>query len=111
VKKRRDPEGSSSEKRLRMGILSFGRPKSAIGLDIGSSYIKLLELSESKGKWSLVNFGMKKLPPEAIVDGALMNSNVIVDSIRELVSSHKIKTKDVVTSVSGHSVIIKKIGA
>jgi type IV pilus assembly protein PilM len=93
-----------------MGLFSFGRSKNAIGLDIGSSYIKVLELSESKsGKWSLVNFGMKKLPPEAIVDGALMNSNIIVDSIRELVTSHKIRTKDVVTSVSGHSVIIKKI--
>lgn len=93
-----------------MGIFSFGRTKSAIGLDIGSSYIKVLELAQGKsGRWSLQNFGMKKLPPEAIVDGALMNSNIIVDSIRELVTSHKIRTKEVITSVSGHSVIIKKI--
>jgi type IV pilus assembly protein PilM len=92
-----------------MGLFSFGRPNNAIGLDIGSSYVKVLELSNNKGRWKIENFGMKKLPPEAIVDGALMNSNIIVDSIRELVTSHKIKTKDVVTSVSGHSVIIKKI--
>lgn len=93
-----------------MGIFGLGRSKGAIGLDIGSSYIKVLELAQTKGgKWALRNFGMKKLPPEAIVDGALMNSNIIVDSIRELVTSHQIKTKDVVTSVSGHSVIIKKI--
>jgi type IV pilus assembly protein PilM len=92
-----------------MGLLSFGGSKNAIGLDIGSSFIKVLELVSVKGKWSLVNFGMKKLPPEAVVDGQLMNSNVIVDSIRELISEQKIKTKEVVTSVSGHSVIIKKI--
>jgi type IV pilus assembly protein PilM len=93
-----------------MGIFGLGRSKGAIGLDIGSSYIKVLELAPTKsGKWALRNFGMKKLPPEAIVDGALMNSNIIVDSIRELVASHQIKTRDVVTSVSGHSVIIKKI--
>jgi type IV pilus assembly protein PilM len=92
-----------------MGLFSFGRSNNAIGLDIGSSYVKVLELSNNKGRWKIENFGMKKLPPEAIVDGALMNSNIIVDSIRELVTSHKIKTKDVVTSVSGHSVIIKKI--
>ena len=92
-----------------MGLNPFGRSNSAIALDIGSSFIKVLELEESKGKWSLTNFGMKKLPPEAIVDGALMNSNIIVDSIRELVTSNKIRTKDVVASVSGHSVIIKKI--
>jgi type IV pilus assembly protein PilM len=92
-----------------MGLLSFGGSKNAIGLDIGLSFIKVLELVSVKGKWSLVNFGMKKLPPEAVVDGQLMNSNVIVDSIRELISEQKIKTKEVVTSVSGHSVIIKKI--
>ncbi|MCK6527883.1 pilus assembly protein PilM [Myxococcota bacterium] len=87
----------------------FSRPKGTVGLDIGSSYIKVLELGPSKGGHGLVNFGMKKLPPEAIVDGALMNSNVIVESIRELLQTHRIRTKDVVTSVSGHSVIIKKI--
>ena len=92
-----------------MELFPFGRSRNAIGLDIGSSYIKVLELSESKGRWSLMNFGMKKLPPEAIVDGALMNSNVIVDSIRELISSHKIRTRDVIASISGYSVIIKKI--
>jgi type IV pilus assembly protein PilM len=92
-----------------MGLFPFGGSNNAIGLDIGSSFIKVLELVSNKGKWSLVNFGMKKLPPEAVVDGQLMNSNVIVDSIRELISEQKIKTKDVVTSVSGHSVIIKKI--
>jgi type IV pilus assembly protein PilM len=43
------------------------------------------------------------------VDGALMNANVISEAISELISSHKIKTKDVATAVSGHSVIIKKI--
>jgi len=92
-----------------MGLFPFGSSNNAIGLDIGSSFIKVLELTLSKGKWSLVNFGMKKLPPEAVVDGQLMNSNVIVDSIRELITEQKIKTRDVVTSVSGHSVIIKKI--
>jgi len=92
-----------------MGLLPFGSSKNAIALDIGSSYIKVLELVSTKGKWSLANFGMKKLPPEAVVDGQLMNSNVIVDSIRELVTEQKIKTREVVTSVSGHSVIIKKI--
>jgi len=92
-----------------MGLFPFGGSNNAIGLDIGSSFIKVLELVSTKGKWSLVKFGMKKLPPEAVVDGQLMNANVIVDSIRELMVEEKIKTKEVVTSVSGHSVIIKKI--
>jgi len=87
----------------------FSKSKSAIGLDIGSSFIKVLELQPKGNSWSLVNFGMTKLPPEAIVDGALMNSSIIVEAIRDLIRKNHIRTKEVVTSVSGHSVIVKKI--
>jgi len=80
-----------------------------VGLDIGSSSIKLLELAEMKGGYQLRNFGIAPLPPEAIVDGALMDSVTIVDSVKGLASALRIKSKDVVTSVSGHSVIVKKI--
>jgi type IV pilus assembly protein PilM len=52
---------------------------------------------------------MKPLPPEAIVDGALMNSTAIVQAVQELMSELKVKGKDVAIGVSGHSVIIKKI--
>jgi len=87
----------------------LGRKKGVIGLDIGSSSIKLVELGESKSAYKLQNLGMAPLPPEAIVDGALMDSVTIIDTIRELISNTKAKTKDVITSVSGHSVIVKKI--
>ncbi len=92
-----------------MGL--FSKSVRTIGLDIGSSGVKLMELDHDakEGVWRLRNFGMVGLPPEAIVDGAVMNTNVIVDSIRELVARHKVKTRDVCTSVAGHSVIIKRI--
>lgn len=81
-----------------------------IGLDIGSHSIKVMELKESRsGQWRLQKFGIHKLPAEAIVDGAVMNSAAVVDGIRDLVARHKIKTRDVATAISGHSVIIKKI--
>ncbi len=87
----------------------LGRKKGVIGLDIGSSSIKLVELGESKSAYKLQNLGIAPLPPEAIVDGALMDSVTIIDTIRELIANTKAKTKDVITSVSGHSVIVKKI--
>lgn len=81
-----------------------------IGLDIGSHSIKAMELKEIKGgQWKLVKFGLHRLPAEAIVDGAIMNSAAIVEGIRDLIARHKIKSRDVATSISGHSVIIKKI--
>jgi type IV pilus assembly protein PilM len=87
----------------------WGSKKNLIGLDIGSSSIKLLELSEGKGGLRLQNLAISPLPPEAIVDGALMDSVTIVETIRDLVTNSKTKTRNAVTSVSGHSVIVKKI--
>lgn len=92
-----------------MGL--FSRSSGTIGLDIGSSSIKVMELHKDKKdvSWRLRTFGMVRLPPEAIVDGAVMNASAIVDAIKELIARHKIKARDVVSSVSGHSVIIKRI--
>src|SRR6202171_5228869 len=83
--------------------------KLALGLDIGSSSVKLVQLKEAKRGYILEAFGVAPLPPEAIVDGALMNSTAIVEAIRKLVSQYKLKNKEVAIGVSGHSVIIKKI--
>jgi type IV pilus assembly protein PilM len=87
----------------------LGKKKNVVGLDVGSTSIKLVELTEGKSGHKLLNMGISPLPPEAIVDGALMDSVTIIDTIRDLITTSKVKTKDVVTSISGHSVIVKKI--
>ena len=87
----------------------WSKKKGVIGLDIGSSSIKLVELNEGKNGFKLQNLAISPLPPEAIVDGSLMDSVTIIDTIRELTANTKTKTKDVVISISGHSVIVKKI--
>jgi type IV pilus assembly protein PilM len=87
----------------------MARGRRVLGLDIGSNSIKILELKPYKKTYSLVKFGMEHLPSEAIVDGAVMNSSIVSSAISNLVRRHKVKTKDVAISVSGHSVIIKKI--
>jgi type IV pilus assembly protein PilM len=84
--------------------------RAIVGLDIGSHSIKVMELKEARGGvWKLQKFGLHKLPAEAIVDGAIMNSAAVVEGIRDLIARHKIKAREVATAVSGHSVIIKKI--
>ena len=87
----------------------MAKSKLAVGLDIGSSGVKLVQLKEKKGAFALMAFGTAPLPPEAIVDGALMNSAAIVTAIQELLAQQKVKTKEVAIGVRGHSVIIKKI--
>jgi type IV pilus assembly protein PilM len=87
----------------------MAKSKLAVGLDIGSSGVKLVQLKERKGGYALQAFGTAPLPPEAIVDGALMNSAAIVSAIQELLAQQKVKTREVAIGVRGHSVIIKKI--
>jgi len=89
--------------------MAMKKGKNLLGLNIGSSSVKIAELKPTKKGFQLINFGKISLPSEAIVDGALMNASAIVDAITELANSRKIKIKDVATSISGHSVIIKKI--
>jgi len=87
----------------------MAKSKLALGLDIGSSSVKLVQLKEKKGGYALEAFGVSRLPPETIVDGALMNSAAVVQAIQELLAEHKVKARDVAIGVRGHSVIIKKI--
>jgi len=87
----------------------FQKKKDVIGIDVGSSSIKMVHLKEAKGSFQLASLGLAVLPSEAIVDNAIMDSSAIVDIVKGLLESHKLKTKNVATSVSGHSVIIRKI--
>ncbi len=84
--------------------------KSTIGLDIGSGYLKIVQLKDTKGGYELELFDMLPLPPELIVDGSIIDSLRVVDSLKELARKAKVKSKDVVISMAGHSsVIIKRV--
>ena len=89
----------------------FRKSKGLVGLDLGSSALKAVELRElGKGRGhQLINVGVEPLPPEAIVDGAIMDSGLVADAIQRLFSTYRFKATDVAISLSGHSVIIKKI--
>ena len=87
----------------------FKKKKEFIGIDIGSSSVKVIQLKDNNGSYQLLNAGIFPLPPEAIVDNTLMDSAAIAAVIKNLVSSLGIKIKDVVCSISGNSVIIRKI--
>jgi type IV pilus assembly protein PilM len=91
-------------------ILSMLTPKrQLVGLDIGSSGIKLVQLKENRGRYVLQKFGFKPLEPEVIVDGTVMDEGRVVSAIKELFDELNVKVKQVAVSISGHAVIIKKI--
>ena len=87
----------------------FGKKKSVAGLDVGSSSIKMVELEGKADNLSLVNLGFENLPSDTIIDGQIMELNTVSDVIRNLCTNHGVNADNVVTGVSGHSVIIKNI--
>jgi type IV pilus assembly protein PilM len=87
----------------------FGKKKSVAGLDIGSSSIKMIELEGKLNNLSLVSLGFENLPGDTIIDGQIMELNVVSDVIRSVCVNHQVNAERVVTGVSGHSVILKNI--
>jgi type IV pilus assembly protein PilM len=87
----------------------FFAKKPIVGLDIGSSAVKIVELTPTSSGFKLERFGYAPLPPEAIVQGSFMNSPAIGSAIRDACENSRIKAREVATSVSGHAVIVKKI--
>jgi len=87
----------------------FKKKIEPIALDIGSTLIKLVKLKGSGKTYTLQKFGMIPLPPEVIVEGAVMDAGRVVDAIKELLVSQKVKVKEATLSVSGSSVIIKRV--
>jgi len=88
----------------------FGKKPSLVGLDIGSHAIKAVELELQPNKsYRLVRWGISPPLAEAIVDGEIMDRQLVTDAISNLFESRGIKQKQVVAAVSGRAVIVKKI--
>ncbi len=90
-------------------MFGIGTEKSLVGLDIGSSCVKAVELKKSKQGYELVNYGLENLAQDTVVDGAIMDAPSVATAITTIFDTKKVKTKNVATSVSGHSVIVKRV--
>ncbi|HKG12540.1 MAG TPA: type IV pilus assembly protein PilM [Pyrinomonadaceae bacterium] len=80
-----------------------------VGLDIGSSSVKAVELTGKPGALSLVNLGFEGLQPDTVVDGQIMELNDVSGVISGLFAANQFKTDRVAAGVSGSSVIVKNI--
>ena len=83
--------------------------KTIVGLDIGSSSIKAVELKKSKDKVQVIHLGVEALASDIVVDSMIVDSGSVSNAIAKIFTDHKFAGKQVATSVSGHSVIVKKI--
>jgi type IV pilus assembly protein PilM len=80
-----------------------------VGLDIGSSAIKAIELKPGGKGYKVVGFGVEPVPPDSIVDGAIIDGAAVADAIRKVFDTSGVRTREVAASLSGNAVIVKKI--
>jgi len=90
-----------------MAIFKWSKP--LVGLDIGSSSVKAVELRKVKQSYQVTGFACEPLGPDAIVDGTIMDARGVAETIKKTLAAGKFKPKGIVTGVSGHSVIVKRV--
>ena len=87
----------------------FSKGRTTVGLDIGSSSIKVVELESKGGATRLVKYGIADLVPETIVEGEVMDRQLVVEAIQNLLERCQIKQRKVAAGIAGRGVIVKKI--
>ncbi len=80
-----------------------------VAIDIGSYSIKMVHLQKKGNGLELINMAMITLPPDSVVDGEIENPEAVIEALKNLIKAEGVKNKNVVMSISGQSVIIKKI--
>ena len=83
--------------------------KNLVGVDIGASSIKVVQLKAQRKSLSVVRYGYAALPPQTIIDGHVMSSGAVIEALLKIFQDNKISTKDVAVGVYGQSVIVRKI--
>ncbi len=90
-----------------MGLFTFGTSNTAIGIDIGTSAVKVVQLKKTPSGPELVNYGMMPLPPDAMVEGSVGDPQTVSAVIKELLKARKIKPERSFASISGQNVIMR----
>ncbi len=85
------------------------KSKQVMGLDITSTSVKLLELSQNGGKYQVESYAVEPLSPNAVVDKTVADVDAVGDAIRKVVARSGSKATHAAVAVSGAAVITKVI--
>ncbi|MEM1433885.1 MAG: pilus assembly protein PilM [Pseudomonadota bacterium] len=80
-----------------------------LGLDISSTSVKLLELSNASGRYRVESYGVEPLPPNAVVEKNISDVEGVGDAIKRLIGRSKAGSKRGAVAVAGSAVITKTI--
>jgi type IV pilus assembly protein PilM len=87
----------------------FGRKKVSVGLDIGSGFVKAVEINHAGDQPEVTRLGLVPLPPDTLVNDQIMDPGLVAETLRELWRGSGFTTSEVVVAVGGADTIVKKI--
>ncbi len=90
-----------------MGLFTFGTSNTAVGVDIGTSAVKIVQLKKTPSGPELINYGMAPLPSDAMTEGAVSNPQAVAAVIKDILKTRKIKVERSFASISGQNVIMR----
>ena len=71
----------------------FRKTKSLVGLDVGSSAVKAVELRQGLSGYRVVAVGAEPVPPDGIVDGAIIDATVVAGVMRHVLDRNRIMSQ------------------
>ena len=83
--------------------------KNLVGVDVGASSIKVVQLKGGRKNVSVARYGYAELPPQTIIDGHVMSAGHVTEALLKIFQDNKIQSRDVAVGVYGQSVIVRKI--
>ncbi|MCP4342812.1 MAG: type IV pilus assembly protein PilM [Desulfobulbaceae bacterium] len=92
-----------------MNLPFVSNNKLVVGLDIGSHAVKVCQLKQTSSGYAIITLGSTVLPEGAVEDGTLNDPETVSKAIADLFQNLKIKNKKIGFSISGYSVIVKKV--
>ena len=81
----------------------------AIGLDIGSSAVRAVQLSKGRGPATLERLGQVLLPPGAVRDGEIVQAEAVVEALQILMSRYGFKGRKVALGVANQQVVVRQV--
>ena len=89
--------------------LSKNRQGSRVGIDISSTTVKLLELSSTNGGYRVEAYSVASVPRGAVFEKNINNVGEVATAIKSVMHQSRSRATEVITAVSGSSVINKTI--
>ncbi len=91
-----------------MGLFSSGKAP-LVGVDISSTAVKLLQLSQSGGRYRVEHYAVEPLPPNAVVEKNIVEVEAVGEAIKRALARSGSRSKGASAAVAGSAVITKVV--